>query len=199
MISIERQSGSQFDEESFDELKAEYKRMALTEAEKYTYAIKLAKELNIEVTQDEINSEFDRHLKIGGVDRSEEGFLKIIRDNFGLSRGEYERMLYLTLIKAKVEMAIDEEANKTSDEVERILADNGNDYKNVTEQLGDKIIYEETGGMVDDKNIDGGRAVEAMKLEPDQSSGKFVSANGDGYYFVKLIKKSESEVDFAVG
>ena len=196
MISIERQSGSQFDEESFDELKAEYKRIALTEAEKYTYAIKLAKELNIEVTQDEINSEFDRHLKIGGVDRSEEGFLKIIRDNFGLSRGEYERMLYLTLIKAKVEMAIDEEANKTSDEVERILADNGNDYKNVAEQLGDKIIYEETGGMVDDKNIDGGRAAEAMKLEPDQSSGKFVSANGDGYYFVKLIKKSESEVDF---
>ena len=196
MMSIERQSGSQFDEESFDELKAEYKRIALTEAEKYTYAIKLAKELNIEKKKKKINSEFDRHLKIGGVDRSEEGFLKIIRDNFGLSRGEYERMLYLTLIKAKVEMAIDEEANKTSDEVERILADNGNDYKNVAEQLGDKIIYEETGGMVDDKNIDGGRAAEAMKLEPDQSSGKFVSANGDGYYFVKLIKKSESEVDF---
>ena len=49
MISIERQSGSQFDEESFDELKAEYKRIALTEAEKYTYAIKLAKELNVEL------------------------------------------------------------------------------------------------------------------------------------------------------
>ena len=36
-----------------------------------------------------------------------------------------------------------------------------------------------------------------MKLEPDQSSGKFVSANGDGYYFVKLVKKTDSEVDFA--
>ena len=196
MISIERQSGSQFDESSFDALRAEYKRAALTEAEKYAYAVKLAKELNLTVTQEEVNEEFDRHLKIGGVDRSEEGFLKIIQDNFGLSKGEYERMLYLTLIKAKVEMAIDENANTTAGQVERILAANGNDYKNAMEQLGDKVIYEETGGMVDDKNIDGGRAAEAMKLEPDQSSGKFVSANGDGYYFVKLIKKNESEVDF---
>ena len=197
MISIERQSGSQFDEESFEELKTEYKRAALTEAEKYTYALKLAKGLNISVTQDEVNTEFDRHLKIGEVDRSEEGFLKIIRDNFGLSKDEYERMLYLTLVKEKVEMAIDEKANKVSGQVEKMLAENGNDYHNVVEQLGDEIVYEETGGLVDDKNIDGGRAAEAMKLEPDQSSGKFVSANGDGYYFVKLIKKTDSEVDFA--
>lgn len=196
MISIERQSGSQFDEESFDELRAKYKRAALTEAEKYTYAIKLAKEQNITVTQEEINEEFNRHLNIGGVDRSEEGFLKIIRDNFGLSKSEYERMLYLTLMKAKVEIAIDEKANKTADKVEKMLVENGNDYKSVAEQLGDEISYEETGGMVDDKNIDGGRAAEAMRLEPDQSSGKIVSSNGDGYYFVKLIKKDESEVDF---
>lgn len=196
MISIERQSGSQFDESSFEALRSEYKRAALTEAEKYTYAVKLAKELGITVTQDEINDEFERHLKIGGADRSEEGFLKIIRDNFGLNKSEYERMLYLTLIKAKVEAAIDENANDIASQVERMLAENGNDYASVAEQLNDKIIYEETGGLVDDKNIDGGRAAEAMKLEPEQSSGKFVSTNGDGYYFVKLVKKTDSEVDF---
>ena len=196
MISIERQSGSQFDKSSFDELRSKYKRAALTEAEKYTYAVKLAKEFGVTVSQDEINEEFDRHLKIGGVDRSEEGFLKIVRDNFGLSKSEYERMLYLTLIKAKAEIAIDDNANKKASEVESLLATNGDDYQNVVEQLGDKIAYEETGGLVDDKNIDGGRAAEAMKLEPGQSSGKFVSANGDGYYFVKLVKKNDSEVDF---
>ena len=46
------------------------------------------------------------------------------------------------------------------------------------------------------KNIDGGRATEAAKLEPGQSSGKFLSMNGDGYYFVKLIKKTKTEVNF---
>lgn len=196
MTSIERQSGSQFDESSFESLSNEYKKAALAEAEQYAYATKLARELNITVSDEEVAKEFDRHLKIGGIDRSEEGFIKIIEDNFGLSKSEYERMLYLTLIKAKVEMAIDDNANKITSKVESLLAENGNDYQNVAEQLGSEIIYEETNGMVDSKNIDGGRASEAMKLEPGESSGKFVSMNGDGYYFVKLIKKTDTEVDF---
>ena len=196
MTSIERQSGSQFGNTSMDYLHDEYKHAALLEAEKYAYALKLADELNITVSDEDVKNEFERHLKIGGVDRSEEGFLKIIEDNFGLSKNEYERMLYLTLIKAKVEIAIDENANKIADRVESILASNGNDYKAVVDQLGDAIIYEETGGLVDNKNIDGGRASEASKLEPGESSGKFVSMNGDGYYFVKLIKKTEAEVNF---
>lgn len=196
MASIERQSGSQFDESSFEELRSEYKRSALTEAEKYAYATKLAKASDITVSQEEVAAEFDRHLKIGGIDRSEEGFIKIIEDNFGLDKSEYDRMLYLTLIKAKVEMDIDTNANKIASRVETLLAENGNDYKAVADQLGDEIIYEETGGLVDSRNIDGGRASEAMKLEPGESSGRFVSMNGDGYYFVKLIKKTDSEVDF---
>ncbi len=196
MTSIERQSGSQFDENSLDSLRNEYKRSALTEAEQYTYATKLAAEQGITVSGDEVATELDRHLKIGGIDRSEESFVKIIKDNFGLDKAEYERMLYLTLIKSKVETAIDEDANKTAKKVEQILAESGDNYQKVAEELGDKIIYEETGGLFSSKNIDGGRATEATKLEPGQSSGKFVSMNGDGYYFVKLIEKTDTEVDF---
>lgn len=196
MTSIERQSGSQFDSESLKSLEREYKRSALTEAEDYTYAIKLAEELDVTVTDEEVQKEFERHLKIGGIDRSEESFVKIIEDNFGLTKSEYERMLYLTLMKAKVSIAIDDAANKIAAKVENLLASNGNNFSAVAESMGDQIIYEETGGLVDSKNIDGGRATEAMRLEPDQSSGKFVSMNGDSYYFVKLVKKTDSEVNF---
>ncbi len=196
MTSIERQSGSQFDQSSVEELRIEYKRSALTASEDYTYALKLAKELDITVTDEEVTSEFERHLKIGGVDRSEEGFIKIIENNFGLTKSEYKRMLYLTLVKAEVEAEIDKNANNIAAKVEKILSENGNDYYNVAEQLGDEIIYEETGGLVDSKNIDGGRATEAMKLEPGQSSGKFISMNGDGYYFVKLVSKTDTEANF---
>lgn len=196
ITSVERQSGSQLDESSLSEIQAQYKRTALTEAEKYTYATKLANELEVTVSDEEVTNEFDRHLKIGGIERSEEGFIKIIQDNFGLDKNEYRRMLYLSLLKSKVEVKIDHKANEIAEKVESMLASNKNNYKAVVEALGDKIIYQETGGMVDSKNIDGGRATEAMKLEPGQSSGKFISMNGDGYYFVKLIKKNASEVNF---
>ena len=197
IISIERQSTTQFEEGSIDELRNEYKRAALTDAETYSYAIKIAKEKEITVSDEEIKTEFERHLKIGGIERSEDSFMKIVSENFGLSKDEYERMIYLSLIKSKVEIAIDAQANRVAEQVESILASNDNDFTAVAEQLGNNVMYEETGGLVDSTNIDGGRATEAMKLEPGKSSDKFISMNGDGYYFVKLIKKTDAKVNFA--
>lgn len=196
ILSIERQSGQVDNEGSLETLRTQYKRSALSETEEYTYAIKLASELGITVSSEEIANEFNRHLAIGGIERSEESFMKIVQENFGLNKSEYERMLYLTIVKAKVEMEIDENANKIANQVESLLSENGGNYAGVAEALGDKIKYEETGGMVSNQNIDGGRASEASKLEPGQQSGRFVSLNGDGYYFVKLIKKTDTEVNF---
>ena len=196
MTSIERQSGNVDNQGNENDLRLQYKRAALSESEDFTYAAKLAKELELEVTDEEVANEFARHLSIGGTERSEESFMKIVSDNFGLDKGEYERMLYLTLLKSKVEITIDEAANKTAARVEALLAENGGDYTAVAETLGDAIIYEETGGMVPNQNIDGGRAAEAFKLEPSQQSGRFISMSGDGYYFVKLIAKTDTEVNF---
>ena len=91
ITSIERQSGEVDLSGSFDELRLQYKRAALDEAEKYTYAAKLAKEMDITVTDEEVANELARHLAIGGVNRSEEGFIKIINENFGLTKEEYEQ------------------------------------------------------------------------------------------------------------
>lgn len=196
IISIERQSGQVDNEGNLDDLRLQYKRAALSEAEEYTYAIKLAKELDINVTDEEVANEFARHLKIGGVERSEESFLKIINENFGLNKSEYEHMLFLSLTKAKVEAAIDENANRIATKVETMLKENNGDYAAIADALGEEIIYEETGGMVPTQNIDGGRASEAFKLEPGAESGRFISISGDGYYFVKLIAKTDTEVNF---
>jgi len=179
ITSIERQSGQVDNEASIEALRAQYRRAALSEAEKYTYAVKL-----------------ERHLHIGGIERSEDSFVKIVEDNFGLSKTEYKRMLYLTLLKAKVEEKIDKKASELASKVEKMLAENGGNYTAVAEALGEEIVYEETGGYVSAQNIDGGRASEAIKLEPGGQSGKFVSINGDGYYFVKLIAKTDTEVNF---
>ncbi len=196
ILSIERQSGQVDNDGSIEDLKLQYKRAALTEAEEYTYAMKLAKELGITVSNEEIDAEFERHLSIGGVERSEDGFMKIIEENFGLDKSEYDRMLYLTIIKVKVETEIDERANYLANRVEALLAENGGNYSAVAEALGSEVKYEETGGMVSNQNIDGGRASEAFKLAPGEQSGRFVSMNGDGYYFVKLLNKTDTEVNF---
>lgn len=197
ITSVERQSTQSENADSLDGLRSEYRRVALDEAEKYTYAMKLAREQGIEVTNDEVKEEFARHLNIGGTERSEDSFMKIVSENFGLSKSEYERMLYLNLIKAKVEIAIDENANNIANKIEKMLNENGGNYNAIATALGEAIEFQETDGFVSTQNIDGGRATAAYKLEPGGQSGKFVSMNGDGYYFVKLIKKTEGQVNFA--
>ncbi|MBO7664383.1 SurA N-terminal domain-containing protein [Candidatus Saccharibacteria bacterium] len=196
LVSVEQQSGKLGNDVDADYVRKKYKRIALTNAEQYAYAAKLARENDVMVTDEEIVNEFNRHRQVGSIDRSEESFLKVLRDNFGLSKGEYERMIKLNLTKAKVMAKIDDDANAVAGEVERLLAANGGDYKGVYDQLGGKIVYEETGGLVDGKNIDGGRAMEAAKLEAGGQSGRFISINGDGYYFVKLVNKTDTEVNF---
>ena len=196
LVSIEQQSGKLGNDIDSDYVRKKYKRIALTNAEQYAYATKLAHENDVTVTDEEVAAEFDRHRQVGSIDRSEESFLKVLKDNFGLSKGEYERMIKLNLTKAKVMAKLDNNANSVAGEVERLLSSNGGDFKAVYEELGSKISYEETGGLVDGKNIDGGRAMEAAKLEAGGQSGRFISINGDGYYFVKLIKKTDTQVDF---
>lgn len=192
----EQQSGQLGNTEDDDLVRAEYKRTALEAAVEYTYAMKLGKELGLSVSEEEIDQAFDEHRKVGGVERSEEAFLKIVQDNFGMNRQEYRRMLELTLMKAKVEQEIDETAQAVAAEVETMLNENGGDMAAVAESLGEQVEYEATGQLVDNMNVDGGRSNKAMTLEPGQVSERFLSNNGDGYYFVKLVEKTETQVNY---
>lgn len=181
-----------------DAMRAHYQRSALTDAENYSYAIKIANEQGITVSPSEIDSAISDHRKVGGTERSEESFAKILEDNFGLSLDEYRRMIELSLLKTKVSENIDVSAQRLATEIaSKISADPGLNLLDLANELGDQVLYEETGGLVDQMNVDGGRAAVAMTLEPGQISQRFVTTSGDGYCFVKLIEKTDSTVNYA--
>ncbi len=196
LAALDQQSVFEDGGEDFSAVEAGYKRQALTQAEKSTYAVKLGRELEIEVSQEEIDKAFDEHRRVGGAERSEESFLKVLNTNFGLSKSEYERMLYLSLMRSKVEQKIDTKAEKVAKEVEAALVANGGNYEAVKEAMGEQVEYSSTGGLIDNKNVDGGRAGKAMSLGVGEQSGRFLSSNGDGYYFVKTVEKTETQVSY---
>ncbi len=197
LMTTEQQGGQLGKGEDADAVRDSYKEAAMKSAVEYTYALKLGKEMGLTVSEAEIDEAFDNHRQVGGVERSEEMFLKIVSDNFGMSKSEYRRMLYLTLMKAKVTQAVDEPARALVEQVEQLLAENGGDLVAASEALNGEGTYEETGQLVDKMNVDGGRANVAMELEVGQVSPKFLSTNGDGYYFVKLAEKTDTQVSYA--
>lgn len=196
LMTAEQQGGQLGDSADADAVRKLYKQAALYSAVEYTYAEKLGAERGIVVTDAEVDKAFEDHRKVGGVERSEEGFLKILRDNFGMNKSEYRRMLYLSIMRSRVSQAVDETAQTQAAEVERILQESEGDLRKAADELGN-VEYEETGRLVDSMNVDGGRSTVAMTLEAGQVSEKFLSSNGDGYYFVKLVDKTNSEVNYA--
>ena len=195
LMTAEQQGGQLGNSEDDEAVRQNYKKAALYSAVEYTYAVKLGEERGVVVSDAEVDMAFDEHRKVGGVERSEEGFLKILRDNFGMSKAEYRRMLYLTLMRAKVAQAVDETALTQAAEVERLLKENDNDLRKTADSI-EGVDYEETGRLVDNMNVDGGRSTVAMTLEAGQVSERFLSSNGDGYYYVKLVDKTSSEVNY---
>jgi hypothetical protein len=181
--------------QDISEMQKYYKREALTTAEDYTYALKLAREYNISVSNEEIDKAVENHRKAGGVERSEETFTRVLQDNFGLSLSEYRRIIYLSLISQKVSEKIDELAKIVSNETQGYL-DEGKTLAEIAQLMGDKVTFEETDGLVDKMNIDGGRSTIALTLEKGKTSERFISTSGDGYYFVTLIDKTESTVNY---
>lgn len=196
LMTAEQQGGQLGTGEDADAVRQMYKQAALYSVVEYAYAEQIGREQGITVTDAEVDEAFTAHRKVGGVERSEEGFLKILRDNFGMNKSEYRRMLYLLLMKAKVAQAVDTPAKEQAAKVEQILQDSEGDLQKAADELG-QGGYEETGRLVDNMNVDGGRSTMAMSLEAGQVSEKFLSSNGDGYYFVKLIDKTASEVNYA--
>lgn len=194
---IEQQSGTSFNEgEDSESRRNYYKRSALTKAEEYAYAEKLARENNLTVSEAEINASFDEHRKVGGTELSDESFLRIVKDNFGLGEDEYRHLLKLSLLKKNVSIAIDATAKNTVSEIQKFLSENDNDFKKARDQFTSRADYEETAGLVGAGNVDGGRALKALTLEKGQISEPFVSLNGDGYYIIKCTEKSKNEVSY---
>lgn len=192
---IEQQNGAIGDDENAESLKNYYRRTALDMAEEYTYAIKLANELDIKVTDEMVDQALLAHRKVSGTERSEESFTKVLKDNFDLTIQEYRRILYLSLIKVEVSKSIDKDAENKAIEVETTLKKHENDFQKVAEEL--KLEYEDTGGLVSIMNVDGGRSAAAYELEPGQVSGKIVSSGGDCFYYIKLLEKSKEQVKYA--
>lgn len=197
VAAIESQQGILSNSEEDQQMKAQYKVEAMDRAVSYSYALKLARELGIEVSDEMVNELMVEHRTVDGVERSEEAFAGIVKDNFGLSLDEYRRMLYLSLVEKEVSVSLDEEALALKLEIESILGNGSDDLAGIADSLGENVVYSETGGMVEEMNLDGGRASVAAELELGEVSEGFVSKNGDGYYFVKLLDKADGQVNYA--
>ena len=104
----------------------------------------------------------------------------------------------LSLAKKKASVEFDQDAKKLRDEIAtslKVINNFGDLMKNYegNDQVGFEVVED-----VDYSNLDSGRAAAAAKLQNvGDMTDFFVSKNGDGYYIVKLLNKTDTKVSYA--
>lgn len=177
------------------------KRKSMDIAVANTYAQKLARELNISVTQERIDqvTDDDRNTSTGRI--SQETYDASALNILGWSPSEYRHDTKNRLIRQDVAYAIDAAAKQQQEKATQLIQQDKNiDFKVLAKTLGGEGNAEVTtavSGLVPQTNQDGGLTTAALTLEKGAISSPIRTSAGDGYYFVKLLEKTATQVSYA--
>ncbi|MDB5163327.1 MAG: Peptidylprolyl isomerase [Candidatus Saccharibacteria bacterium] len=176
------------------------KDQAMHDAIADAFANKIAKDKDLKVTDAELETYLKQQRQSSdGNEVSESTYNAVILDYYGWSPDEYQQAMKTKLLRQKVAYAVDQDAETVSKKVEASIAAGTVDLNvvattiNVDEQ---KSVIFWPAAWVPLDNQDGGLAAAALKLEIGQVSKAVKTTSGDGYYYVKLVDKNETQVRY---
>lgn len=176
------------------------KRQNLDIAIRNAYAAKLAKQLDIKVTPEQLKRTNEEHLTMANGPISQETYNASTMSLLGWTPDEEQRSTKNQLLKNNVAYAIDEKALQKVDKAAHLLQTPDPDFGKVASELGgegDAKVTAGTLGLVPLINNDGGLTDAARKLNKGEVSSVIRSTTGDGYYFVKLLEKNDTQLSYA--
>lgn len=163
------------------------------------YADKIADEKNLIVTNAELETYLKQQRQSSDGDVSESTYNAVILDYYGWSPDEYQQAMKTKLLRQKVAYEVDDQAKAVSDTVSKLVTAANPDLNAITASINtenEKMAVFWPSALVPIANQDGGLASTAAKLEVNQVSKAIKTTNGDGYYFVKLLEKTDTQVRY---
>jgi hypothetical protein len=180
------------------------KRQALDGAIADTYAEKVAREKNVDVTNDEVSKVIEASLNTVSGKISQDIYDDSTYSTLGYTKDEYRQIIRRSLIRQEVAYAVDSKATNAKKAAETLLAANPKPaLADVAKQLQEKgysVQLVSTGSLVPRTNHDGGVTQQAAKLKTGEISSFFRSNDGsferNGYYVVQLVESNDKQVSY---
>jgi len=175
------------------------KRISMDNAIADAYAGKLARDLNISVTDKEIDQIIDDDRNTANGRISQETYDASALNILGWGPQEYRQDAKSKLIRQEVSYKIDSTAKTREEQALKLLQQDGDFDKAAIALGGTGKAKAMTGlsGLVPLTNRDGGLSKAAAKLEKGQISPVVKTSTGDGYYFVKLLDRNDRQISYA--
>jgi hypothetical protein len=175
------------------------KQQAMDDALADAYAAKLAKASGVTVTDADLEVFLTQQRQSSDGAVTQATYEAVILDYYDWSPSEYEHAMKTKLLRQKVSFEIDQTATTAVDKVGAIITAGTTDLKKVTEEVNKasefKVSYA-APGWVPKTNQDGGLATAATGLEKGAISVAIKSTSGEGYYYIKLLDKNDTQVRY---
>ena len=201
---------SEFYSSKYDELKIDskdseeqlqyYKRESLDKAITEAYATKIANEKGITISNDDVKALVESQLDTANGRISEKTQETSARMMYDLTLQDYRLTVSRSLLRARVAFAIDEVAKQKTDQAAELLKTANGDFATVAAKLQDKSSEQAVAGdssLIDFTARFGGLQVSDLaKLKVGDMTGPVTTMNDSGYYFVKIVDKTEAKIRF---
>ena len=175
------------------------KSQAMDDSLADAYAVKLAEEHNVTVTNAELQTFLKQQRSSTDGEVTEATYNAVILDYYGWSPAEYQHAMQTKLLRQKVSFIVDSDADVVSKVVGATITAGNTDLKSVTETVNKtakvQVVYGALG-WVPKTNQDGGLAAAAAKLQKSQISSMIKSTTGEGYYYLKLLDSNDTQVNY---
>lgn len=175
------------------------KSQAMDDAIADAYASKLARKLDIKVTNADLETFLKQQRQSSDGEVTEATYNAVIRDYYGWSPSEYREAMKSKLLRQKVSYAVDSNAEAIAKGIEKTVKAGNSDLKAIADALNakhaDTVTYM-PAAWVPKNNQDGGLADAALKLTKGQVSSAVKTTSGNGYYYVRLIDSNDAQVQY---
>lgn len=174
------------------------KRETMNNAIADAYAVKIAKENNLSVSDAEVNAVIDQDKNTQDGKISQEAYDASAQRILDWSIEEYKLVVKKGLLLHKAAYYIDKSADNKQKQIEELVKQSGADFNQIANKFSDGSSKVQAGstGLIKIAGSFGGISAEAAKMEKGQVSGALKSSTGDGYYFVRLIEKTDTHVNY---
>lgn len=184
-------------------LQLQYKqREALDIALADAFARQVAREHGLSVSQEEIDSVISNLRSAANGILSEETSSVSLQRVLGLSGDDLSLLVRNSLLRSKAAFAVDDEADSMRRVVSDAIAKNDDDLEKAAQTLNQEregsVLYGVSGLVNTSVSIGGISASQIADMEVGQvSRTPLQSVTTDGYYFVKLLQKNDTQVNFS--
>ena len=181
-------------------IQADYvKRRELEGAVADAYAVYIAKDRNISVTDTEIEAFLIQQRGSEDGEVSENVYNAVILDYYGWSPEEYRHAMKSKLLRQKVSYDMDGQAREVSTKVQKAIDGGEKSLNTIASNLNAKAsgsaVYS-PAIWVPRGNQDNGLADAAALLRKGQVSDALQLVTGNGYYFVRLVDSNDAQVQY---